>query len=64
MSRTVTEVGPGDYVKIGREWKQVMENSAWGIDVTPRNWTVRTTDGKRYGMYDINAYAKDGDERR
>jgi hypothetical protein len=56
--RSVTEVGPGDYVKIGRDWKRIESNSAHGQQRTPRSWTVRTTDGASYGMYDINLYAK------
>jgi len=58
------EAGPGDYVKIGREWKQIEHNTAHGVDHTPRTWTVTTTDGQRYGMWDINAYAKAEEVKR
>lgn len=58
MATKVTEVGPGDYVKIGSRWKQIAANSAQGADHTPRSWTVTTTDGASYGMFGINAYAK------
>ncbi len=62
--RGVTDVGPGDYVKIGSEWKQVAANTATGIERTPRDWTVWTTDHRVYGMFDINRYAKKEDLER
>lgn len=57
-ARSVTEVGPGDYVKIGNVWKPITTNTAWGDSLTPRTWTVTTEDGERYDMWSINAYAK------
>lgn len=57
-SRSCTDVGPGDYVKIGRHWERISSNSAHGADYTPRSWTVRTEGGGEYGMYGINRYAK------
>jgi hypothetical protein len=57
-SRSVTDVGPGDYVKIGRSWEKITSNSAHGAERTPRDWTVRTEDGGSHGMYGINRYAK------
>ena len=57
-SRSVTDVGPGDYVKIGSHWEKVTSNSAHGADHTPRSWTVRTEGGGEHGMYGINRYAK------
>lgn len=57
-TRSVTDVGPGDYVKIGRRWEQIKSNSAHGASRTPREWTVSTTNGGAYGMYGINRYAK------
>jgi hypothetical protein len=57
-TRGVTEIVPGDFVLIGRTWKQVDLNSAAGADRTPRSWRIRTTDGGVYGMYDVNRYAK------
>lgn len=56
-SRSVTEVGPGDYVKIGRRWERISANSAQGTERAPREWTVHTDNG-RYGMWSINRYAK------
>lgn len=56
-SRDVTDVGPGDYVKIGSHWEKIRENSAHGAEHLPRSWTVRTEVGS-HGMYDINRYAK------
>jgi hypothetical protein len=57
-TRSVTDIGPGDYVKIGSRWAKVAGNTAFGSPTTPRNWTVRTEDGAAYGMWQINAYAK------
>ncbi len=56
-SRSVTDIGPGDYVKIGSHWEQIRSNSAHGAEHTPRSWTVRTESGE-HGMYGINRYAK------
>lgn len=60
-SRSVTDVGPGDYVKIGTQWKQISSNSAEGASHTPRHWDVKTTDGGSYGMFNVNRYAKKED---
>lgn len=57
-SRSVTDVGPGDYVKIGTSWQKITSNSAHGAQYTPRSWTVRTEGGGEHGMYGINRYAK------
>lgn len=57
-SRSVAEVGPGDYVKIGSRWERIAHNSAAGAERTPRDWSVRTESGASYGMWSINAYAK------
>lgn len=62
-TRSVTEVGPGDFVKVGTEWKEISHNSAAGAERTPKSWSVRTTDGGSYGMYDIRRYAKREDPR-
>lgn len=62
-TRSVTEVGPGDFVKVGTQWKQIASNSAAGAERTPRSWSVTTTDGGSYGMYDIGRYAKKEDLR-
>lgn len=60
-TRAVTDVGPGDFVKIGSEWRRIASNTAFNAAVTPRSWVVRTQDGATHGMWDINAYAKDED---
>ncbi len=57
-TRSVTDVGAGDYVKIGQRWTKIASNSAAGSPATPRNWEVKTEDGGQYGMYNINLYAK------
>jgi hypothetical protein len=56
----VTDVGPGDYVKIGSRWKEIKSNSEQGKTHPQRdgNWTVTTTDGQRHSGWGINAYAK------
>ena len=57
--RDVTEIGSGDYIKVGKQWKEVASNSAEGAERTPKGgWTVRTTDGMSYGVLEINRYAK------
>lgn len=53
--RSVTDVGPGDYVKIGSRWEQIQSNTAYGSEPTPRRWTVCTEHGS---LWDINLYAK------
>jgi hypothetical protein len=57
-SRSVTDVGRGDYVKIGSQWQKIESNSASGAEHTPRSWTVRTEGGGEHGMFGINRYAK------
>jgi len=57
-TRNVTEVGKGDLVKIGQDWKRIHTNSAAGAERVPRNWTITTADGSTYDMYGINRYAK------
>ncbi len=57
-SRSAMDVGPGDYVKIGSQWKRISANTAAGAERTPRNWTVTTEDGGSYDMWSINRYAK------
>ena len=58
--RDVTDVGPGDYVKVGSRWERIESNSAHGAerahDAWP--WTVRTENGRSYGGFSINRYAK------
>lgn len=60
-TRTVTEVGAGDFVKIKGEWKKIRSNSATGYRPVPRSWTVQTIDGNSYDMYSIQRYAKNED---
>jgi hypothetical protein len=60
-SRSVGDVGPGDYVKIGSQWQQIASNSAQGTTqatLPKHGWEVRTTDGRSHSMYGINRYAK------
>lgn len=57
-TRGVTEVGPGDFVKIGSRWERITTNSAQGAPHAPRSWAIRTEGGGSYGMYDIGRYAK------
>jgi hypothetical protein len=63
-SRSVTDVGQGDYVKIGGSWERIASNSAAGASHTPRDWTVTTEDGAEYGMMNIQLYAKADDLER
>lgn len=60
-SRTVIEIGAGDFVKIGQKWKKVVANTAEGSKSIPKEWTVRTENGGTYSMWNINRYAKSED---
>jgi len=53
-----TDVGPGDFIKVGSQWKEIESNTAHGEARTPRYWDVTTTDGQTYGPFDIKLYAK------
>jgi hypothetical protein len=54
--RSVTDVGPGDYVKVAGGWEKIVANTATGA-THPREWTVTTEQGE-YGMFDVYRYAK------
>lgn len=57
--RGCTDVGPGDFVKVGRRWVEIKSNTAHGQGPrTPRDWTVTTADGGSHGMFGIRCYAK------
>lgn len=58
-ARSVTDVGPGDYVKLEDGWHPIAANTAHGVRPTPKSWKIRTTDSSEvYGMYDCYLYAK------
>lgn len=63
--RTVTEVGPGDWIKVtpGKNglFEQILSNSAFNIKPLPRNWVIRTIEGNTYDMWEIYAYYKAAD---
>lgn len=59
--RNVTDVGPGDYVKIGDRWECIFHNTAYGKTNTPRQWQITTEEGGFYDMWDIALYAKEED---
>lgn len=59
--RSVTDVGPGDWVKAAGRWRMILTNTAFGADPVPREWVITTIDGARLSMWDIDRYAKDGD---
>jgi hypothetical protein len=61
VARSATEVGPGDWVKIGQRWERILTNTAFGATPVPREWVVVTQQGRTFTMWEINAYAKDGD---
>ncbi len=60
--RSVTDVGPGDYVKVRGTWKKIVTNTAHARPL-PRVWRIETDDGEDYGMFDIDRYAKAEDPR-
>lgn len=55
----VTEVGPGDYVKIGSHWEKIISNSDYGALRSQKdgNWRIQTERGT-YSGWSINRYAK------
>jgi hypothetical protein len=63
ITRSCTEVGPGDFVKVAGVWKMIEANTAFGLKRTPRSWTVTTSDGSSYDMFDIQRYAQRDDPR-
>lgn len=65
QARSVTEVGPGDFVRPVGEgpWQEIASNSAYGAEKLPREWVVTLVDGRRIGMWGIGAYAKREDLR-
>jgi hypothetical protein len=57
--RSISDVGPGDYVKIGSRWEKIASNSATGKQrLDWKTETVRTESGGAHGMMGINRYAK------
>lgn len=67
MSRSITEVGPGDYVKVGGRYEEIA-----GIEkdygdreprqgVVPKRWTLITTSGRRVDMFHAHSYHKKED---
>jgi hypothetical protein len=63
VSRSITEVGRGDFIKIGDgRWKEILDNPGMGSSGIA-GWLITTTDGSTYDMYDIRAYARAGDFR-
>jgi hypothetical protein len=63
VGRKATEVGPGDYVKVGQTWMKIEENTAHGASppdsyVMPRTWTVKAENGQSYSPFEIGRYAK------
>ncbi len=66
VPRTTTSAsraGPGDYVKIGNTWEQIVSNTAYDKQLLPRNWHVTTAAGTVVDMWGARAYAKKEDMR-
>ena len=59
--RNVTEVGPGDFVRIGRQWIEILSNTAHGAPELPKSWSIECDDGNCYGMFSVDRYAKQED---
>jgi len=66
MSRSIRELGKGDFVKTGSGLKEVA--SVWGVDPGGRlakpsegGFGVVTTDGQRVGMFEALSYLKKED---
>lgn len=60
-ARGVTEVGPGDYIKVCGAWVKIESNTAFGQKQTPKDWTIKDANGGAYGMFDVSRYAKADD---
>lgn len=60
-SRSVTDVGKGDFVKVNGRVLQIASNSAAGASHTPRHWEIVTTDGRTLSGLDIERYYRAGD---
>lgn len=59
--RTIHEVGPGDYVKVGRRYKKIKRVVKRPDPDSPeklKSWTVITDDGKRISMYAVTSFHK------
>jgi hypothetical protein len=56
-TRSVLDVGPGDFVKVHGVWHEILSNSAFGQADLPRNWLVETKDAV-YQMIDCDLYAR------
>jgi hypothetical protein len=56
-ARYMHEVGPGDYIHVDGEYKEIAHNPVFG---TPdaKDWCITTIDGCVYGPWDIDLYAK------
>lgn len=62
-NRSVTDVGVGDFVKVGTSWLKITDNPAHGSAQTPRSWAIGAENGRTYGMFQIGRYAKAEDMR-
>ncbi len=63
--RSVTDIGPGDFVKVGTHWRRVVSNSDFGAEHPQRdgNWRIETEGGGTRTGWSINRYAKAEDMR-
>ena len=68
MSRSITEVGPGDFVKVGPgRFEEIARIEKDYGDrpptpkTTPKRWTVVTTSGRRVSMWQARSYYKKED---
>lgn len=55
-NRSVSDVGPGDFIKTGATWRKIEHNPAQGSQ-HPSTWAVRA-DGLSFDAFSINRYAK------
>ena len=56
--RKVTEVGPGDYLKVEGAWMEIAASSAYGLVNTPREWYIRTVRDGIFKADQIERYAR------
>lgn len=55
---SVSQAGPGDFIKVKNVWKKIKSNTAYMKTPVPDRWSVETTDGTVYGMFEIELCSK------
>jgi hypothetical protein len=62
--RSASDVGPGDYVKLGSTWHPIRSNDVFGHNIHETeawrkgNWRIETTTGRTVSGWSAMNYAK------